>query len=223
MKPTDTKDIRAHNRLTILQTIHKLFPISRADIAVATKLNKATVSSIVKELLDLNLIAETSIGDSTGGRKPIMLTPLHFNGYAIALDINITHINILITQLNSEIVSKHQLLLEGTDFEHNFKRLCDKLHTLIGALTPTPYGVVGIGVAVRGVVDLEGIVRYIHVLNWINIDLKGLLETTFALPVWIDNDGNFSALAEKLHYPHIQDLGVLTIDDVISSGVIAHN
>ncbi|MGL4737969.1 MAG: ROK family protein, partial [Cellulosilyticaceae bacterium] len=39
----------------------------------------------------------------------------------------------------------------------------------------------------------------------------------------IDNDGNFSALAEKLHYPHIQDLGVLTIDDVISSGVIAHN
>ncbi|MGL4343863.1 MAG: ROK family transcriptional regulator [Cellulosilyticaceae bacterium] len=222
MKLTDTKDIRALNRLLILQTIHKSAPVSRADIAVITKLNKATVSTIVKELLELKLIAETSIGDSTGGRKPIMLTPLHANGYTIALDLNITHINIIITTLDTQICSRHHFDLEGTDFETNFSKLCSFLNELITQLHQTPYGVVGIGVSVRGVVDLEGIVRYVHVLNWIDIDLKHLLEEAFNIPVFIDNEGNFSAMAESLHYPHIQDLSVITIDDVISAGILCN-
>lgn len=223
MKLADTKDIRALNRLIILQTIHKQTPLSRADIAGITKLNKATVSTIVKELIDLNLVAETSIGDSTGGRKPIMLTPLHFNGYAIALDINITHINIIITYLNSEVISKHHLPLEGIDFNHNFTLLCSFLNKLIKDLAPAPFGVVGIGVAVRGIVDLQHMIRYIHILNWIDIDLKSLLEAEFNIPVHIDNEGNFSAMAESLHYPHIKDLAVLTLDDVVSAGILSNS
>lgn len=223
MKITDTKDIRAFNRLIILQTIQQQTPLSRADIVTLTKLNKGTISTIVKELIDLGLVAETAIGDSTGGRKPIMLTPLYFNGYTIALDINITHINIIITYLNSQIISRHHLPLEGIDFEHNFERLCAFLKELIEKLEPTPFGVVGIGVAVRGIVDLQHVIRYIHVLNWINIDLKSLLETQFNVPVHVDNEGNFSAIAESLHYPSIQDLAVLTIDDVVSAGILSNS
>ena len=62
------------NKSTILNTIRLHSPISRAEIAKKTKLTPPTVTNIVAELIEANLVRESEIGVSKGGRKPILLT-----------------------------------------------------------------------------------------------------------------------------------------------------
>lgn len=73
MKISQTKDIRSANRLTIIKHILNKKQISRARISEETGLNKATVSTIVKEWMSLKLVEETTMGDSSGGGAPSSL------------------------------------------------------------------------------------------------------------------------------------------------------
>ena len=89
MKISQTRDIRSANRLTIIKHILNKKHISRARISEETGLNKATVSTIVKEWMSLKLVEETTTGDSSGGRKPIILTLAARAGYCIAVDMGV--------------------------------------------------------------------------------------------------------------------------------------
>ena len=66
--------MKSHNQSTVLNMIRLREPISRAEIAKLTNLTPPTVSSLVSELIEKNLITEEqSTKSKAGGRKPIML------------------------------------------------------------------------------------------------------------------------------------------------------
>ena len=65
--------LRSVNESIIFNLIREHQPISRADLSRATRLKESTISSIVKELLDQDLVIEASLGESAGGRKPRLL------------------------------------------------------------------------------------------------------------------------------------------------------
>lgn len=219
----ETKDIRSLNRLTILNTIIKNKSISRADIAILTGLNKATVSTIVKELIELNLIEEHRIGESTGGRRPIILTQKQRVGYAIAIELNISTIHIIVYDFSLTPLDTYSLPVQADNSEITFNKLYILLQKIITTLPSSQYGLIGMSVAVRGVVDLEGNIRFMPNLNWRNINIKNMLETKFKVPVYVDNHGNFSAIAEHNANPKYKELLVVTIDDAISGGIISNN
>ena len=50
-RPTDQADVRRHNAALVLGTVVSDGPLSRARVAAATGLTRATVGSIVDELL----------------------------------------------------------------------------------------------------------------------------------------------------------------------------
>lgn len=220
MKVSQTKDIRTLNRLTILNNILSNQPISRAEVSYNMKLNKATVSTIVKEWIDMGLVEETELGDSTGGRKPIMLRQIEDAGYCIAVDINVNHINIIACNLSNHIVEHQTLPIQEKDFPTNYQLLSETLKKLIEKIPASPYGIIGIGISVHGVVDLNGIIRNIPVLKWRNIDLKTLLENELGIPVSVNNDGNLSAMYEMKRHEY-KDMTVLNIGDTISAGLVA--
>ena len=65
--------MKSVNKSTILNKIRVSEPLSRAQIAQETGITPPTVSSIVKELIAENLVEESILGESRGGRKPTML------------------------------------------------------------------------------------------------------------------------------------------------------
>lgn len=222
MKITNTKDMRLFNSLKVLNEIISHTMISRADISVITNLNKGTVSSIVKNLMELNLVSETSIGNSTGGRKPIMLTLNKHIGFCISLEIGVTVIQIIITNLKNEIIQTDTVILQPDSFVDTFQALCLKLDSLILKYSTAKRKLIGIGVCVNGIVDLNGLIRFIPSHNWHNLDLSTLLTERYHVSVFIDNIGNFSVLSEHRLYPEYNDLIALTIDDNISAGIIVN-
>src|SRR2546423_1657591 len=65
--------IRDINRQFVLNYIRDREPISRAEIARVTALQRSTVSTIVEELKTEGLIEEIGAGASTGGRRPTLI------------------------------------------------------------------------------------------------------------------------------------------------------
>lgn len=221
MEIRETKDLRSLNKIKIIDSITLKNKISRADLSTLTGLNKATVSIIVKELLDLNLIEESTIGNSTGGRKPIILTAKNDIGYMIAIDLNVNSIEVIVTDLSCKILSSYNIVLKNKLFEDAYDNLTTLLDQIISNMPKSQYNLVGISISVRGVVDLDEVIRFIPELGWRDIDIKTKLSKRFNIPVYVDNDGNLSAMAEHEVLPNQKEMIVVTIDDVITSGIIS--
>ena len=97
MKVTDVTEIRSRNASAMLRLIWEEQQISRADIARRSGLSRSTVSAIVEVLLGTGVIREAGAGDSSGGRRPIIL---EFDEHARALvgvDIGASHVGVALT------------------------------------------------------------------------------------------------------------------------------
>ena len=81
---THTKE---HNRNLVLKTIFGHENISRAEIARKTRLTRTTVSDIVSDLIDDGLVSEIGIGQSQGGKNPILLSLIEDSRWLIGLDL----------------------------------------------------------------------------------------------------------------------------------------
>ncbi|WP_369404822.1 MarR family transcriptional regulator [Piscibacillus salipiscarius] len=92
-------------------------PISRASIAERTQLNKGTVSSLVNELVEDKIVTETGPGQSSGGRRPIMLLFNSNAGYSIGIDIGVNYLLGILTNLNGEILTEKKITLNDHDFK----------------------------------------------------------------------------------------------------------
>lgn len=67
------QSIKKFNTNSILRVLESNDSISRTEIAKHTNLNKATVSTIVKELIAKGLVNDLGYGKSSGGKKPRLI------------------------------------------------------------------------------------------------------------------------------------------------------
>ncbi|MFD1172314.1 ROK family transcriptional regulator [Oceanobacillus picturae] len=191
--------MKSVNKSIILNKVRTAEPISRAQIAKETKLTPPTVSSIVKELLEEGIIRESSLGESQGGRKPTML---HINldaFYVIGVDAGPQRVTSILTDLAGNIIHRadKQLFTPITN-EQFMKILKNAISETIGGANREKREMVGIGVAMHGVVNVEtGTSLIAPNLNLKNIPIKEELEKEFKLDVKVENDARAMALGES--------------------------
>lgn len=189
--------VKKNNKALVLQLIMEKEPISRADIAQVSGLNKATVSSLVNELLEEELIYESGPGESSGGRRPVIL---HFNkiaGYSIGIDIGVNYILCVLTDLKGNIVIEKNQTVHKTSYTTTIEIVIEMIQSLIAEMPSSRYGIVGIGVGVPGIVNKEGSVLLAPNLGWKNTQIKKDLEDVFHVPVIIENEANAGAFGEQ--------------------------
>lgn len=199
MKTGDLTLVKQINKSIVLNEIEKKGPISRAQISKDTGLNKTTVSTMVSELIEDKLVNELGQGQSSGGRKPVML---YFNthaGYAIGIDLGVNYILAVLTDLSGEIVEEESMPLSGQSAEEIMQALRSLIRSLIEKSPDSPYGVVGIGIGAPGIVDPEGLILFTPYLDLNQVNLKQILEDEFNIPTLIDNEANTGALGEHLY------------------------
>ena len=113
--PLGNRDlIRAINRSTILNTIKTHGAIPRAEIARLTGLSPATVSGIATELIQENLVFEKETGDSSGGRRPIMLAINPHGGCVVGIKVMEDHAIGALTDLEATPLGKQSYPLTDT-------------------------------------------------------------------------------------------------------------
>ncbi|WP_134704522.1 ROK family transcriptional regulator [Ammoniphilus sp. YIM 78166] len=197
MKTGDQFLVKQINKSIVLETVRHHSPISRSQVSEITGLNKGTVSSLVNELIESNLVLEIGEGKSSGGRKPLLLLFNHLAGYAIGVDIRMDCISLVLTDLQGHIVERIHLPLQKSNQEYVVGLLIEGIRQLMARTPSSPYSVVGIGVGVPGIVDEEGTVLFAPNLQWRDVPLQRWLTDEFGIPVVVDNEARAGAQGEK--------------------------
>lgn len=73
MKKLSINDVKTSNRKLVINTILSNPGLSRLDLSILTKLSTATITTLTKELIEENIIYESEIKKSTGGRPKVGL------------------------------------------------------------------------------------------------------------------------------------------------------
>ncbi|MDQ0196138.1 ROK family transcriptional regulator [Paenibacillus wynnii] len=223
MKVTgDQALVKKINKSIVLHMIRKHSPLSRARVSEMTGLNKATVSNLVAELCQQELVIEAGPGESSGGRKPLIL---HFNamaGSVIGIELRVKQLTAVLCDLGGNVLGERDYTLNHHDLPYVLEEIHKIISELMAAAPVTPYGIVGIGVGVPGMVDENGVVLFAPNLGWEMVNLRGLLESSFSVPVTIDNEANAGAQGE-LNFGAARDVRHLlyvSAGSGIGSGII---
>ncbi len=188
------------NRSIVLNFIRQEGSISRAEIAHRTKLSRSAVSNIINSLLDEGIIQESGIGESKGGRRPIMVNFNFSAAYVLGVDMGANHMLALVTDLEGNKIAEYQ-----TEFsvekgpEVGLPILNNLIHNILAEQASSHKKILGIGLAVTGPLDTSTgtVVNPPIMPGWSKFPLKRYLNDEFRLPLLIDNDANLGALGEK--------------------------
>ncbi|MCR2823006.1 ROK family transcriptional regulator [Lederbergia panacisoli] len=217
MKKGSFQWMKSLNRTIILNKIRTDGPISRAQIAKETKLTPPTVSSLVLELIDKELVIESEQGESVGGRKPTLLVINSERFYIIGLDVGAKKIRAILIDLSGKAIDKTQTPIPSSISNEDLLTL---IKGTISNLTSTHEAkeVIGIGVGMHGAVDVEtGTSLFAPGLHLRDIPIKKTLEEEFDVPVKIDNDVRAMAFGEYWFMEEKKDENIVTVN--IGNGV----
>ncbi|WP_409295752.1 ROK family transcriptional regulator [Peribacillus sp. SCS-26] len=193
------KLMKSINRSLILNIIREKGPISRAEIAKLTKLTPPTVSSLVKELLLAEIVIEQQkLGESSGGRKPTLLTLNEEMFHVIGMDIGSRNIKTILTSITGKIIKKTVVPMPAEISKDTLLGLItDSVQNMIDAVDIDEEKIVGIGVGMHGIVDVkQGVSIFAPNLNLQDIPIKTVLEERFNMIVKVENDGRAMSLGE---------------------------
>jgi len=192
-------EIRNINKGLVLRTIEKNGPISRADVGKIVGLTPPTISAIVKDLIERDIVQEIGKGDSSGGKKPILLKINSKTAYMIAVDLGGENgIRVALMDLSYHIVKEKC----GPNIESlNGKKFKDALSVILTDFIREmniPRGkILSICIGVPGIVDFKSKkIIAAPCLNW-EISLEDLDLREIGIPITIENDVNLMALGEK--------------------------
>ena len=214
----DKFKIRAQNEAIILKSIIDHKNISRADLAKLTNLNKASVSSITKTLLEDELVLETGIGNASavGGRKPVQL---QFNpkvATVLSLDVGVDFLKGFYCYLDGKEIA----WIENKNIVINKETIISQVQEMIQQLTKENISsVVGLCLGIHGVVDRNQI-AFTPYYDLHKMDLLAELEALYSFPIYLENEANLAALGEYSFSLPGENLISLSVHSGIGAGIV---
>lgn len=211
------------NRRIILNLIRTKQPISRADIARYTGLQRSTVSQITEQLIDEQWITEGALGQLPRGRKPRFLHLNNERAGIIGVNVRPQVTTLALTDLSAKIITQDSLPTPS-----NPQVFLDQLAERIQNLRRTHANIYceGIGVGVPGRVNHQTQkMVFAPNLGWRNVDFKNHLERATGLTVEVENAANSCALYELWfgrHSEGLHDLVALTVSEGVGTGIVAN-
>ncbi|MDQ6652766.1 MAG: ROK family transcriptional regulator [Acidobacteriota bacterium] len=211
--------IRNINRQLVLNYVRERAPISRAEIAQKTALQRSTVSYLVDDLKAERLIEEFK-GHSTGGRRPLLLQLRAAGAVAIGIDLGFARTIVAASDRLGHV-------LEQEEFASGMSRklMLNRIVARVRALSKKHKRIEGIGISLPGVIDPEtGGALFVPYFKWRNWAVAQEIKAATGLPVKIDNNANAAALAELWFGPpqirKMRDFIFVLIEDGLSTGIV---
>ncbi len=215
-----SQDNRVHNRALVLRTLYQAGPMSRSDLARASKLTRPTVSALVGELLDEHLVTDVGVRTEHRVGKPATMLQLDDHAmHIVAVDLSSAeHITGAVLNLRGEIVARADRDMDGATGQEAYRHIVSFGRELLD-LAAKP--VLGMGVGTPGIIDDEGTVRFGQHVHWVDLPLAARLTEEFEVPVVVGNDIGMAALGVR-HFRGVErrDLIVVSVEGAVGMGVV---
>ncbi|GAB7050971.1 ROK family transcriptional regulator [Catenuloplanes indicus] len=196
-KRTTVRDVRRANRSVLLSSLYRSGPVSRHELAQVTALSQASVSNLIGEMVAEGLVEEAGSVDSDGGRPRILLRVAPGFGHVIGADVGETRVQVELFDLAMTPLAKAEYPILATRPAPGDVLDClrDGLTSVITQGGVDPGTVLGLGVAVSGVVGSDAVV-HAQTLGWDGVPLGAMLREITGIPVLVDNGAKTLGQAE---------------------------
>jgi len=212
---------RRINRDIVLELIRTRQPISRAELARQSGLQRSTVSQIIEQLLAEEWVCEGHTTVSQRGRRPTLIR-LNEARVALAVDIHPRQATIAMVDLNGRLLSRSMAPL-SRDAAASTELILDAMARMKAGLGAV--SIEGVGVSFPGRTDPQTD-QYLFApnLHWRDFDLKGTLEKRMRLPVHVANAA-IACLLAQLTFHHDEgscDAVLITTSEGVGGAIFAN-
>jgi predicted NBD/HSP70 family sugar kinase len=217
-KVASSEIVRDINRRAVLNLIRTRQPISRADLARASGLQRSTISLIVEQLIRENWVIEGPTGRLPRGRRP---TYLHLNHARaiIGVDVRPTQTTVVLSDVNGSFTAQ-EILATSPDPKAAMRELTQAVRRM--AVLGRGKKIEGVGISLPGRFD-EGASKLVFApnLGWGPVDIRNPLAKATGLEVELENAANACVLAAVWfdHAPE-RNLVVITVSEGVGAGVL---
>jgi predicted NBD/HSP70 family sugar kinase len=221
--------VRQTNQRAILSVISLQPGISNAELARVTDLAPQTVSAVLTDLEQLNLVTR---GEVLRGRRGQPATPLYMNPvgvFSIGAEIGWRHIEVCLVGIGTQVLSRVRHTYDYRDAGTIFTELASMVAEVTASLSPAERRrLVGMGLAAPG--DLGGMTSLLppspdQAELWARINMADAAAAATGLDVSLFNDGHAACWAQRVAHPAPRPLSFvfLVLDTFVGGGIVAEN
>jgi predicted NBD/HSP70 family sugar kinase len=220
LKTAGRTDLRSRNTHFLLHLIQTDGPISQADLARRSGLSPSTVSGIIQPLIENSLLIATGKNTNQGmGRRASLLSFNRDTLMTVGVVIEPDECKIALVDFAGTVIGSTDLAYcPPYQPEQIADLIQDKLGELLQEYDTQRSAIVGIGMALPGLIDGEsGIVKAAVNLGWKNVPLKQIIEKQLQIPVSIENVGKAKIANETIWGTGVDCDNIVLIE--IGSGI----
>jgi predicted NBD/HSP70 family sugar kinase len=209
--------VRDINRSIVLNLIRTRQPISRADLARASGLQRSTISLIAEELIGEHWVIEGPTGRLPRGRRPTFLR-LNEARVIIGIDIRPSQITLAVGNVNGRFTSQ-EIIATPASPKAALETLTQRIQPVIRSCREKK--IEGIGVTLPGRTRAGSLV-FAPNLKWPEFDIRTPLAKATGLEVEMDNAANACVLA-AVWFDHVEtcrNLVAVTVSEGIGAGLL---
>lgn len=198
LKKADQEMLKSFNRHLVFNYIRRNNAVSRAEITEKTQLSPTTVSIIVSELLEDNLILNLGVGRSSGGRKPLMLGVNPKAKYVISIILRPKRVTYALVDLGCNIVERHDIefFTRGKESAQEILEQC--INELFAEHKGIEDKLTGVGISIPGIINNDGTVLYSASLDIKMFEVMKLMkERVYDTDYFVFKDTDALILGEK--------------------------
>ena len=193
--------VRHANLSAIVREVHLHGGLSRSDLVARTGLTRSGIRAVISDLVDAGLVREErAASQGAPGRPSPLVQPIASGAVVLALEVAVDSLAVATVGLGGEVLDLVRVDRPRGRFSVD-ETVTDlaELARLIRARTPARDSLIGVGVAIVGVVRRsDGVVRAAPNLGWHDVPLADQLGDALAvrLPIMVANEADLGALAE---------------------------
>ncbi len=181
-------------------------PISRADLAETSGLNKSTVGSLLTQLQSWGVVKESGISNQHPGRPGVLIDINPDAGRIIGAEIGVGFITVIVADMKAKVLWRRNV--ETTEAGKPLTELSQAevleqaehlLQEAIAKAMTCDCHLFGIGLGVPGLVNHStGTLLFAPNLGWRNVPFRDMWYQRFGIPVIVENEANAAALGEHV-------------------------
>lgn len=218
-QPLGPSDARSHHRALVLQALYRGRGLSRADLSRDLGLSRVTISDVVGDLVEEELVVELGTRPASRPGKPATVLDVNRDGHhVIGIDLSGSESFVgVVTDLDGVVIERAELAIPQAHGDDAIAAVETLLRELVG-LARRP--VIGVGVGSPGIVDDDGVILSAPNLGWQNVPLQARLADACGLPVAVANDANAAVVGEFSFGDGQPDMMLVRIGRGVGSGLM---
>lgn len=223
-QPGHIDQIKQTNAGAVYRLIDQLGPVSRIDLSRLAQLAPASITKIVREMIEAHLVQETEIQEpGSRGRPAVGLMVETEAWHYLSVRINRGEINLALRDLSSKLVVEEQLALAQQDPLPLLERIITHIDQFFIRHQQKLERLTAIAITLPGIIDTEnGVVHRMPFYDVQEMPLGPALENRTGVPVFIQHDISAWTMAESLFGASrgARDVIQVVIDHNVGAGVV---